>query len=128
MSDNNDVVIIQLDRPRELRFGHKALKRLSAMSGLNIGEIGDSELNMGQVEEIMYYGLLKDARENGEELKMEDMEDLLDYAPTVAYTMEKITEALNKSFSGMSEMEGDVGNVPKPNRQQRRRNGTGNKA
>ena len=30
---DNDVVIIELDRPRELRYGYKAIKKLVAMTG-----------------------------------------------------------------------------------------------
>ena len=38
-NDKNDVVILQLDRPRELRLGHKALKRFSALTGCAMSEM-----------------------------------------------------------------------------------------
>ena len=32
LPDENDTVIIELDRPRELKLGHKAMKRFSALT------------------------------------------------------------------------------------------------
>jgi predicted solute-binding protein len=96
MKNNNDVVIIELDRPRELRFGHKALKTYQSISGKGIEEFG-SDFSFAEVEKLMYCGLLSDSRKHGESLKIEDMEDLLDLAP-YEEIIEKMTEALNASF------------------------------
>lgn len=97
---NNDVVIIELDRPRELRFGYKALKRMVAMTGKSIEDITQFNFNienLEMIEKIMYCGLLSDAQKNGETLKLEDMEDLLDVKP-LPYIMEKMAEAFTAAF------------------------------
>lgn len=98
MSDKNDVVIINLDRPRMLWFGHKALKTLIALTGKDIdAAMNMDELDLEEVEKIMYCGLLTDAKKNNETLKLEDMEDLLDEAPFVEI-VNKIQQAFNASF------------------------------
>lgn len=83
MADKNDVVMINLDRPRMLWFGHKALKTLGAMTGKSLDKIMGSmdEMDFEDIEKVFYCGLLKDANLKNEELKLEDMEDLLDYVP-----------------------------------------------
>lgn len=132
MSRNNDVVIIDLDRPRELRFGHKALKKITALFGKDIEEIVEMEtFNLDDLEKMFFYGLERDARENNETLTFEMMEDILDAAPDYGYLFEKLMAALNNAFGSITE-----GNFPQPaaaqapaqNRAQRRANGTGNKA
>jgi predicted RNase H-like HicB family nuclease len=42
--------------------------------------------------------LLSDAKENGETLKLDEMEDLLDQADSFKEIMEKLQEAFEKSF------------------------------
>jgi len=120
MSKNNDVVIIELDRPRELRFGHKALKTMQALGVDIVGQKND-EFSIDDIEKIIYCGLLSDARKNNEPLKLEDMEDLLDQAPSYQHIIDKMQEALTAQFGG-----GDAeGNAPNP--EQSRKNGTGSK-
>lgn len=107
MANNNDVVIIKLDRERELRYGHKALKRLSAMTGMSLEQIGDGDIDFEQFEKIIYCGLLSDDKD----LKLEQMEDLLDLAPSTGYYMSKMTEALSKAYgSDQPKEENEVGN------------------
>jgi hypothetical protein len=101
MKNNNDVVIIDLDRPRELRFGHKALKTYTAISGKGIEELGQGEFSLDEIEKLMYCGLIPDARKHGETLNLEDMEDLLDVAP-YEEIIEKMMEALEASFGKMA--------------------------
>lgn len=96
--NKNDLVFINLDRPRFLRYGHKALKQLTALTGLDITTMNMSEFNLEDLEKILYCGLLSDARENGETLKLSDMEDLLDHADSFIDLTEKMTEAFNKAF------------------------------
>jgi hypothetical protein len=126
--DKNDVVIIELDRPRELRFGHKALKRLSATTGKSMEEMGsDDEFDLEEMEVIFFYGLERDARDNGETLTLEMMEDILDHADSYKYLMDKMQEAMANTMGGISE-----GNTPAPKTAQTnratRRSGTGKKA
>jgi len=106
MKNNNDLVVIELDRPRVLRYGHKALKRLVAITGKSLEEIeaaGFSDLEI--VEKIVYCGLLSDAKENGENLQLEQMEDLLDEAPNYAHIIERTSIAFRATF----QLEGNQG-------------------
>lgn len=111
--DNNDVVIIKLDRPRELRYGHKALKTLVAMTGKTLEEVeqeGFSDLNL--VEKFVYCGLLDDAKKRGEDLKLEQMEELLNEAPTYGHIIEKVQNAFMAAFG--ANPQGTEGNPDKP--------------
>ncbi|QYR20800.1 hypothetical protein KZ483_24070 [Paenibacillus sp. sptzw28] len=119
----NDVVIIELDRPRVLRFGHKALKKLTAFTGTSVEEVGtQNDFDLEELETIFFYGLERDARESGETLTLEMMEDILDYAPSLDYLLEKMQEALRISFSGTSQGNGltPAATQPAQNRAQRR--------
>lgn len=118
---NNDVVMIQLDRPREIRYGHKALKKLVALTGLDIEQIDTSNLDLGEIEKYLYCGLLSDAAAHGETLELEQMEDLLDKAPSFKHIIDSMTAAFQSSF-GMGEPEG---NQTKPATEPA--NGTGTK-
>lgn len=97
MTNNNDVVIIELDRPREIRFGHKALKTYQALSGQSIEQLGQGGFSFDDVEKLVYSGLLSDARANGETLTIEQVEDLLDNHD-IQDTIEKMSKALEKTF------------------------------
>ncbi|WMT42850.1 hypothetical protein RE628_11500 [Paenibacillus sp. D2_2] len=99
--DKNDVVLIDLDRPRELRYGHKALKTLLAMTGKDIDSIDMDNIDLGEIEKYLYCGLLSDAKANGETLKLENMEDLLDQAPSFGHIIEKMNEAFSVAFGGL---------------------------
>ena len=102
MSDKNDVVMINLDRPRQLWFGHKALKTLGAITGKDIDAFEMANgMDLEEIEKIMYCGLLKDAREHGETLELKQMEDLLDFAP-YSEIMEKIQLAFQASFGTLA--------------------------
>lgn len=103
---SNDVVMIQLDRPRELRYGHKALKKLLAITGRDLESLDLQELDLDELEKYLYCGLLSDARENGETLELAQMEDLLDQAPSFSEMIAKMEAALEKAFPGAG------GNVP----------------
>lgn len=108
MSNNNDMVIIQLDRPRELRFGHKALKNLVTLTGKSLEEIESGGFNDFElIEKIVYCGLLHDAKEHGETLKLEDMEDLLDQAPSFKHIVEAVGKAFFAAFGAPEQ-----GNAP----------------
>jgi hypothetical protein len=98
--ENNDLVVINLDRPRFLKFGHKALKKLTAITGKGIANLGAGEFDLEELEKILWCALLTDSKENGETLKLEDMEDLLDMADSYEVLLEKMNEALEKAFGG----------------------------
>lgn len=97
-NDNNTTVIINLDRPRTVRFGHKALKMLGAMTGKPLDEVSADNFDLEELEKIMYCGLLSDSKEHMEELKLEDMEDLLDMAESQMDIIEAMNLALEKAF------------------------------
>ena len=107
--DNNDVIFINLDRPRQLRYGHKALKQLLALTGSKIEDVDTDNINMDDLEKYIYCGLLADAREHGETLELEHMEDLLDQAPSFSHIVEQMSKALSTSFGS-----GIEGNPPSP--------------
>jgi hypothetical protein len=54
---------------------------------------------------VFYAGLLSDARENGEILKLDEMEDLLDHADSFKTIMEKLQESFEKSFGPGTKVE-----------------------
>ncbi len=97
---NNNVVTIQLDRVRVLRYGHKALKTMLSLTGKSLDGIKMDGFDLNELEKILYCGLLSDARANNESLKLEDMEDLLDEAESIQYIVDKMGEAFEKAFGG----------------------------
>lgn len=110
MNNKNEVVIINLDRPRELRFGHKALKTLSAMMGKDLEDIDFDKFTLDELEKVMYCGLIKDAKSNNETLKLEDMEDILDCAPSYGEIIEKMQNAFSAAFGQFEGVEVDEKN------------------
>lgn len=104
MKNNNDVVVINLDRPRELRFGHKALKTYQSISGKGIDEIG-KDFSFEEIERLMFCLLISDARKHDETLKLDEMEDLLDLAP-YEEIIDKMMAALESSFGKLPNMKG----------------------
>ncbi|MEG0133407.1 MAG: hypothetical protein RR891_07645 [Clostridium sp.] len=128
MLDKNDVVIIELDRPRQLWFGHKAIKTLGALTGKDFDAMDMNNMDLGEIEKIMYCLLLKDAKENNEILKLEDMEDLLDCAPFGVVT-EKLYEAITVGMGSMNEGESGK-NLQRiaMEAQSKKKSGTGTKA
>lgn len=97
-SDKNDLVVINLDRPRFVRFGHKALKQLTLLTGKKIEAMDENDFDLADLEKIMWCGLQADAKENGETLKIEDMEDLLDSADSFGEIMEAMNKGLEQAF------------------------------
>jgi hypothetical protein len=97
--EKNDVLVINLDRPRFLRYGHKALKKLGALTGKGLAELGENDdFDLEELEKILYCGLLSDAKENGETLNLEDMEDLLDKADSYNSLLDAMNLALTNAF------------------------------
>jgi len=97
---NNDVVIIELDRPRQLKFTHTALKTLMSITGQSIEEL-DGQLdvyNFEFLEQMAYCGLLRDAKERGETLDPKNIADLLDEAPSFVHVIEKVVAAWRVAF------------------------------
>jgi hypothetical protein len=99
ISEKNPEVVIYLDRPRFVRFGHKALKQLGILTGKKMSELDENDFDMADLEKIMYCGLMADAKEHGEDLKLEQMEDLLDLAESFNDIIEVMNGALAKAFA-----------------------------
>lgn len=81
LPDENDTVIIELDRPRELKLGHKALKRFSALTGKSMVELQEAVQHYDVLTCLMYVMLAVDAEKHGEELTPEQVDDLLEDVP-----------------------------------------------
>lgn len=88
MSKHKDYVLVDLDRQRKLRFGHKALKEIESRFG-SLDKLEESNFSFEELEILFYCGL----RGEDKELKLEDMEDLLDCAP-----MSVLSEALGQAM------------------------------
>ncbi|WP_019534209.1 hypothetical protein [Paenibacillus ginsengihumi] len=117
--NSSDVVFVQLDRPRELRYGYKALKTLVALTGKSLEEIEQEGLgNFELVEKLIYCGLLKDARDNAETLKLEQIEDLIDMAPSYKHVIDAVTKAFLAAF-GAEPGQDQAGNQQQPAQQPR---------
>lgn len=97
-SDKNTLVVLNLDRPRFLKYGHKALKQLQAITGKNLSSLNPEDFTMEELEKVIYCGLLSDAKENNETLKLEDMEDLLDQALNIGHVLEGMNKAFDMAF------------------------------
>lgn len=97
-SDKNTIVTIELDRVRFVRFGHKALKQLTALTGKKLESMEENDFDLEDLEKIMWCGLQADAKEHGEDLKLEDMEDLLDSAESFGEIMNTMNKALEIAF------------------------------
>ena len=97
-NDKNTLVVINLDRPRFVRFGHKALKQLGTLTGKKIEQMDENDFDLADLEKVMWCGLQADAREHNEVLKLEQMEDLLDSASSFGEIMEAMNKALEMSF------------------------------
>ena len=106
-----DLVILELDRPRELRFGHKALKMIEGMfekSLLEIVQEGINKIKPDMLEKIFYVGLMGDDKD----LKLEDVEDLIDKT-CYSDLLNKMIDAFNKTY-GVEEIEEDNERFKKP--------------
>lgn len=100
-------VIINLDRPRELRFGHKALKVLEGLTGKTVLEIEEmlisGKVSITMLEQFVYAGLLGDAKEYGENLTIERVEELLDQVPVYVDVINAVGKAFTAAFAGKTE-------------------------
>lgn len=97
-NEKNMTVIINLDRPRTLRYGHRALKLLSSLTGKTMKTMTENDFDLAELEKVIFCGLLSDSKENNETLKLEDMEDLLDKADSFGDIIEAMNQALDNAF------------------------------
>ena len=97
-TDDNPIVYIELDRPRQLRYGHLALKKLSSLTGKTMFDVTSDDFSLEELEVVIYCGLLNDAEERGETLEIKDMERLLDKAPTYLHIIDAMNKAMEQAF------------------------------
>lgn len=92
---NNDVVLINLDRPRQLKYTNSALKIISASLGVDIETIDEKlkPTNFEMIEELIFQGLQFEAKKDGESITKEQVVEWLDEAPSQAHLYEKLFEA-----------------------------------
>lgn len=100
--DENDTIMIELDRPRELKLGHKALKRFSALTGCSMTDMEKEISHYDKMSCLLYVMLAVDAEEHGEELTPAQVDDLLEPVP-IQQLMELAGEAINAAFGGEDE-------------------------
>ena len=107
------MIILELDRPRELRFGFKALKLAKALLEKSIIEVMNEMQTNKQgffdndiFEKLLYCGLKAD----DDELKLESIEDILDKM-SYAELNSKLVEAIFEAY-GMGYGAGKVDKVP----------------
>lgn len=117
--DNNDVVILELDRPRELRLGHKALKRFSALTGSSMAEMQEDIQNYEKMSALVYVMLSQD----DPSLTPDAVDDLIDQAERrrenrlhPADVMKAVSAAVFAAFAdengGQEENQGEQGETP----------------
>ena len=107
MKDNNDVVFIDLDKPRELKLTHSVLKRFAAKKGVSVDDIDTVLAGYTGMVDLIYEMLLRE----DPDLTEEKYEELLDYV-TIKEIMDAGSAAVEASFGAK---EGDQeGNPPDP--------------
>lgn len=91
---NNDLVIIELDKPRTLKYGIKALKTIEKIFNCKITKLDTTELGTDEIMKIILAGLAwEDA-----DLTVEKLEDLIDTHTTFGVAINKMTEAIGNAF------------------------------
>jgi len=99
--DNNDIVILELDRPRELKLSHKVLKRFCAATNTRLSDIEAAVDDYDNMTALIYYMLLAD----DPDLTPEKLDDLLDDVP-IGIVLKKGAEAIAKGFGDPEKTEG----------------------
>lgn len=85
--DNNDVVILELDRPRELRLGHKALKRFSALTECSMTDLEYEIQYYEKMTLLIWVMVTEEQIAMGEEMmSQEQLDVLLDKLPLYKVT------------------------------------------
>ena len=104
---NNDVVAIELDKTRTLKFRRKELKLLEKVFNAKISKINFSELGIDDVTKIIHTGLVHE----DSELTLEQTEDLIDNSSTSFGELTKAAmEAFSIAMGGKKETNVAIGN------------------
>ena len=97
-TDRNDVVILQLDRPRELRLSHKVLKAFLAENGIGMDGFDRLVATYDGTTKLLYAML----RREEPDMTPERCDDLLDMAP-LGTVMSAVQKAVEAAFGEMNE-------------------------
>lgn len=98
-TEKNDVVLIHLDRPRELRFSNKVLKEYSALTQTSMRTLDDSLLEFENQEAAAWILLKHDSIRCGEKIMARDeVADLLDKYVTPGQLFKLLNLALAAAF------------------------------
>lgn len=98
--DKNDVVILELDRPRPLRLTHRVLKRYLAATGVKLTEIDQSVEDYDNMTLLIYEML----RVDDPELTPEHCDELLDLT-TLDIILQKGADAIAAGFGEQAQPE-----------------------
>ena len=93
MKENNDLVIIELDKPRVLKLSHLVMKRFSAATKMPIVEMDTVGTRYDYISEMMYFMLNHD----DPTLSRARVDELLEQVG-IAYVMKKFGEAFEAAF------------------------------
>lgn len=109
--DGNDVVMIELDRPRELKLGHKALKRFSALTGSSMADMETEIQHYDKLACLMYVMLAIDGEKRGETLTPDQVDDLLEAVP-IQKQLRLCMAAIQAAFEDPDAPKGENGGDP----------------
>lgn len=90
LKENNDTVIITLDRPRELRLSHKVLKRFFALHHLTMATMDRALSNYDTMISLLLCMLQRE----DPDLTADRLDDLLDDIP-----LHCVTDAINAAVA-----------------------------
>ena len=96
--ENNDVVILELDRPRELRLTHKVLKRFCAKHKIRLSDLSIATDNYDTLIDL----LLTMLQREDPSLTAAQLDDMLDEIPFV-----KIVRSVGKAIEAAFPEESD---------------------
>lgn len=110
LPDNNDVVMLELDRPRELRLGHRALKRFSALTECSLSAMDKEIERYDKASCLIWVMVTEDQRKNSESKIMtpDELDDLLDNIP-ISKILEVCSKAIEAAFPELEVSKSDTG-------------------
>lgn len=92
-SKNNDIVILKLDKPREIKFGIKAIKIIEKLKKCKISNLNLDQLTADELIQITHAGLVDKS-----DTTVEQLEDLIDQYTTIGNVIIIISEAFQVAF------------------------------
>lgn len=91
-SKNNDIIILELDEPREIKFGVKAIKIIEKLKKCKISNLSLDQLTTDELIQIVHAGLVDKS------ITVEKLEDLIDEYTTIGKVIFAISEAFQVAF------------------------------